>query len=416
VAATLFLLTIATSLAMSLAQPRQYRATATVLVDTSRTDPLGSTLAQGNPSVAYLATQAEILQSERVAERVIQDQGLASHAGWRQRWRDSGSALALKDWIREQLLASLEVKPARESNVIRVSLVSKQATEAAQLSNGFVQAFLATSADMRAEPARRYATFFHARAGELRAQLEQAQTKLGEYQRESGIHSSDERLDLESARLAELSSQLTQLQAMAADSRSRAAQAQGASAAKLPEVLNHPLLQELAAEANRASARLDELQTRLGERHPQVIEARAQVDAMESRLEGETRRVASGTRVSYSIQSQRLAHAQRQLELQREKVARIRAARESASVMQRDVDNARRAYDQVLARWSQAELESQGAPGPVHLLSAATVPSQAASPRVGRHLALATVAGFLLALVAAFWLNSLPSRQRGGRS
>ena len=420
VALAVFALTVGASLALSWAMPRQYRATASVVIDTSRADPIGATVSQSNPSAAFMATQVDVLRSERVAERVIQDLQLSADPTWRQRWQagpggagspaDSGRSMS--SWLREALMARLDVKPARESNVISVSFTDEQPEQAARLANGFVQAYLNTSLDMRVEPARRFAAFFETRAATLRGQLEQAQARLGAFQREVGISASDERLDVETARLGELSSQLTTLQALASDSRSRAVQAQSDMAEKLPEVLNNPLLVELSGETNRAAAHLDELRTRLGDNNPQVQQAAAQASALRSRLENETRRVAGGAGVNLAINRQRMNEAQAQLQAQRQKVAQIRAGREQASVIQRDVDNARRAYDTVLARWSQAELESQATPGQLHVLNPALVPTRAASPKTVLNAALAALAGLLLALGTALALEWADPRVR----
>ena len=77
----------------------------------------------------------------------------------------------------------------------------------------------------------------------LRADLEAAQKRLSDYQQKQGIVATDDRLDLENARLAELSTQLSVAQAQKVDSRSR--QAQSGNAENLPEVMQNGLIQSL---------------------------------------------------------------------------------------------------------------------------------------------------------------------------
>ncbi|MBL3200653.1 chain length determinant protein EpsF, partial [Klebsiella pneumoniae] len=69
-----------------------------------------------------------------------------------------------------------------------------------------------------------YASWFAGQSKALREGLEKAQSKLSAFQQESGIVATDERLDIENARLAELSSQYTAIQAQRSDSSSRQAQ------------------------------------------------------------------------------------------------------------------------------------------------------------------------------------------------
>jgi len=98
---------------------------------------------------------------------------------------------------------------------------------AAGMANAFVQAYLDTTVDLKVDPARQYSGFFGERAKAARERLEELQTKYSEFQKANGIIASDERLDVESSRLSELSSQLVMMQALAAESASRQTQAAG---------------------------------------------------------------------------------------------------------------------------------------------------------------------------------------------
>ena len=58
------------------------------------------------------------------------------------------------------------------------------------------------------------------------------------------------------------------------------------------------------------------------------------------------------------------------LEAQRAKVLRMKAVRDEGLVLVRDVENAQRAYDAVLARFTQTSLESQTTQSNVNVLTA----------------------------------------------
>ena len=116
--------------------------------------------------------------------------------------------------------------------------------------------------------------------------LEASRAKLSAYEREHGIIASDERLDVENNRLAELSSQLVALQALSAESGSRQGQA-ARGADQLPDVLSNPVVMQLKSDLSRAEAKLQELGTRYGDNHPQVIEAKASVADVRSKLRTE---------------------------------------------------------------------------------------------------------------------------------
>src|SRR5687768_2239925 len=82
-------LLIATGLALgiSLLLPKQYTAETALLLDI-KTDPLVATLAPNFATPSYIATQTEILQSDRVATRVVRMLGLAQNAKAVEQWRE----------------------------------------------------------------------------------------------------------------------------------------------------------------------------------------------------------------------------------------------------------------------------------------------------------------------------------------
>ena len=67
-AATVLLLCILVSLALSLLLPKQYTATASVVVDVKSTDPIVGSTSPAMMAPSYMATQVDIMESERVAQ------------------------------------------------------------------------------------------------------------------------------------------------------------------------------------------------------------------------------------------------------------------------------------------------------------------------------------------------------------
>ncbi|MEO7852768.1 MAG: chain length determinant protein EpsF [Rubrivivax sp.] len=408
----IFVLTVGVTVAISLLLPKQYTANASVVAD-FKPDPV-ALISSGMASSGFMATQVDVITSERVALRVIRNLKLAENPQVRQQWLLETEGIgSIETWMVTFFQKQLEVKPSRESSVITVSYKAPDAGFAAAMANAFVQAYLQTALELRVEPAKQYSTFFDNRATEARDALEKAQSKLSAFQKENGIIASDERLDIENARLNELSSQTVMLQALASESGSRQVQARSDSADKMQEVLNNPLVSGLKADLSRAEAKLQELQARLGDNHPQVVEAKANISALRSKVDAEIRRVTSGVGVSNTITRQRVADVRASLEAQRNKVLRLKAVRDDGAVLMRDVESAQRAFEGVTQRLNQSSLESQNTQSNIHLLTAATAPLLASSPRVMLNTALAVVLGLMLAIGLALLLEMMDRRVRG---
>ncbi len=406
-AATVLLTTI-----VSLSLTKQYKAVASVVVD-FKPDPISAALYGGGGSPAQIATQVDIIKSDRVAERVVKNLKLAENPQVRQQWQDEvGGRGTIESWLGSLFQRSMEVEPSRESGVITISYKAADPRFAAGLANAFVQAYIDTTLELRVDPARNYQTFFENRAREAREKLEAAQSRVSAFQAKKGIIATDERLDVENARLTELSSQYTALQAVNAESASRERQAQGPQGDRMPEVLGNPIVGSLKADINRGEAAIQQLTTRLGDNHPQVMEARASVAELRQRLVAETAKATGSVSLSSNINRQRLDGVKASLDAQREKVLRMKSVRDEGLVLVREVENAQRTYDAILARLTQSSLESQSTQSNVNQLTVAVPPVEAATPRVLLNVILSVVIGLLLAVAVVLLLELRNRRVR----
>lgn len=405
-------LTVGTTVGVSLLLPKNYTASAAVVLDVRSPDPIAGMVLGAMAMPAYMATQVDIIQSDRVAQRVVQGLRLTENPETRQQWQEAtGGKGNFEAWLAELLKKKLDVKPSRESNVINIGYTSPDPRFAAALANAFVRSYMDVSIGLRVSPAKQYNEFFDARGKELREALEQAQSKLTTYQKTSGILATDERFDVENQRLNELSSQLVALQALSAESTSRSTQARN-QADQLGDVINNPVVAGLRADLSRQEARLMEMNSKLGDAHPQVVELRANIAELRQRIDGETRRVSGSVGINNTINKAREGEVRGALEAQRAKVLALKQQRDEALVLMKEVETAQRAYDQVVARASQTNLESQNTQTNISILTPATEPADHSSPKLLLNALLSVFLGTLLAVGFALVRELMDRRVR----
>jgi chain length determinant protein EpsF len=406
------LLTVATTVGITLYLPKSYTSTAAVVVDIKSPDPIAGMVFQGMMGASYMATQVDIMSSPRVARRVVRNLKLTENPEIRQEWIEATEGKGdMEGWLAGSMAKNLTITPSRESSVINVSYTASDPQSAATIANAFVQAYIDTTLDLRVDPAKRYSSFFDERSKQMRENLEAAQARLSAFQKEKGIIGNDERLDIESARLNELSSQLVALQAISADSASRTAQA-GANADRMQEVLSNPFVSGLKSELSRQEGRLQEFNSRLGDNHPQVVELKANIADLRARLQSEINRLSSSVSVTNNINRGREAEIRQQLEAQRAKLLRMKSQRDELAVLQRDVENAQRAYDAVLARLNQTNLESENTNTNLSVLSPAIPSGTPSSPKIVLNTLLSIIVGSMLAVATALLLEWVDRRVR----
>lgn len=383
---------------LSFVLPKKYTALASVVVDV-KPDPLSAIAYQSLMTPGVIATQIDILQSDRVGRRVVRALKLTEVPEYRQQFQDDKNGQGdIESWLVDRLQKDLDVKPGRESSVINVSYKAGDPRFAAALANAFVQAYLETAVELRTDPAKQYSNFFDVRAKEAREVLEKAQSKLSAFQNEHGFIMTDERLDVETQRLNELSSQLVLTQSLSAEANSRQAQANAGAGDKLQEVTGNPVIAALRADLSRSEARLQEISARLGDKNPQVVELQANIAELRQRIDAEVKRLTVGVNVSGNISRQREAQLRAEVEAQRTKVLRMKQLRDEAAVITRDIENAQRNYDNIVQRQSVTSIESQATSSNASLLTSAAPPIDPSFPKIPLNIALGIFVGGLLAV------------------
>ncbi len=381
--------------------PRKYTATSAVVLDVKSPDPIAGVVLPGMTVSSYMGTQVDVLQSERVLRKAIEAMGLVRNADLRAEWQArTGGRGDFESWIAEDMVTRLNVHPGKDSNVVLVSSTDKDPAVAAATANAIVNGYIETTLDLRTEPAKQFSHLFDETTKTLRDSLEAAQARLSEFQKSSGIVATDEKLDIENAQLGELSSQLVALQGSRNDTRSRQDQARSRSD-QMQEVVTNQMIMTLSANLATQEASLSQLRERYGESHPQVQELRANIDELRKRLNAERSRIAGSLAVNNSVNETRLGEVRAAVEAQRVRVGKIKMQRDEAMVLQRDVENAQRAYDAGFARKSQSALESQATQTNVSVIKVATPPPFPSSPRSVLNLVVGALVGMVLGIVTA---------------
>jgi len=358
----------------------------------------------------YMATQVDVIQSANVAQKVVRDLKLAdtpgTHAQFMQATQGKGD---IHQWLADLLLKKLSVDPSRESSVISIAFTGTEPRFSAAIANAFAKAYIETSIDLRIEPARQTAAWFDQQIVQLRQNLDDAQQKLTAYQREKGIVDSDERLDVETRRMAELASQMVAAQSAAFDAGSRTR-----DSASLPEVINNPVVQGLKAQVSQGEGKLAELAKRVGVNHPDYQRTLAEVNSYKARLAAELNLATRGVGATAGAARQRYSELSAAFAKQKASVLALKQQREEATLLARDLDNAQRIYDAALQRYGQSRMEAQSTQTDIAVLNPAVAPTEPSKPKVFLNILLSLFLGGMLGVGAGFVVELLDRRVRSG--
>ena len=410
VALLAFVVTVATTVVVSLVLPKQYTASAAVVIDVRSPDPVSGMMLQGMMAPGYMATQIDIINSDRVAKAVVRllklDANPTVQAQWQEATQGKGN---VADWLANILQKQLDVKPSRESNVISINYTGNDPDFASTVANAFARAYIDVNLDLRLAPARQFASFFEEQTKAARDKLEKAQSALSDYQQANGITSADERMDFETAKIDETSSQLTGVQGQTTDSQSKR---NTANADTLSEVIQNPLINSLKADIGRLQAKLMESSVNLGVNHPQTQRTEAELATLRTQLEVETRQITSSIETTYTVGKQREQQLQGALAGQKARVLLLNKQRDELNVLRRDIESAQRTFEVVSQRASQTNLESQTTQTNIAVLNPATPPADPSKPKVFLNILVSIFLGTLLGVGLALVLELINRRVR----
>ncbi|WP_020162412.1 chain length determinant protein EpsF [Cycloclasticus pugetii] len=409
-----FFITVATTLALSLMLPKSFEATTTLIVNYKGTDPVTGMVLPAQLMPGYMATQVDIIGSQNVALKVVNTLGLDKSPAAIEAFADNTQGEGnITEWLAGALLKNLDVRPSRESSAINLVFDGSDPQFAAAVANAFADAYIQTSLQLKVEPSVRAAEWFNDQVASLRENLVDAQRKLTSYQRDKGIVSLDQRLDVENSRLSQISQQLVIAQAEAFDSASRRQEANNAgSIFENPDILKNPLIQNMKANLSSAEANLAEVRQRLNTNHPSYRAALAEVSNLRSKLNNELKAVTVSLSNTESISDQRVQDLQQAMDAQKQRLLDTNQERAEMAILQRNVENAQNILDIAMQRFSQTSMEGQANQSDVAILNPAVAPIKHSSPKLLVNMILSVFLGSILAVGLALLAELIDRRVR----
>ncbi len=212
---TLLLATAATIVSVR-TQP-VYEATARVEVeaDTPQIQSLQD-LFRGEPGYAddtFLQTQVDVLKSENLAWRTVQQLGLGEKAEFSTEGASPASlSAAAQNGLIGAFRGHLRVALMRDSRMIEVTFDSTDPTLAARAANALVNNYTEYNFHQKYDATRQASGFMEQQLDELKAKVEKSQQAMVDYERQHLIVDVGDRTTVVEQKLAALSTDLTNAQ------------------------------------------------------------------------------------------------------------------------------------------------------------------------------------------------------------
>lgn len=410
----------------------QYSATAVVMLDQRKNNVEDtSAVLSGLPAdQAAVQNQVQILQSQRLAGRVVDKLGLVNDAefnpafrGWRAALRylsgfkqlsflataaglqdDASSRDEVRRRTVEAFLKHLDVSAVGYSTTMNVAFQSESRDKAAEIANAIATAYVDDQLEAKYEATRRATQWLAGRIKELSVQAQAADAAVQAYKAENNITTTGNSSVVEQ-QIADINSQLILAKTVLAEKESvydRLAQlAREGHAANAPQVMNSTLVSTLREQEAELNRKIADLSTRYTPNHPKMLDLLAQKSNLESKISEEVQRVVEASRNDVETSYAHVASLQHSLRDFEDRGAGQNQVSVKLAGLQSNAVSARAMYEAFLGKLNQTQNQQGIQTSDARLVSSAEPPPHTSYPNIPLSIGASIPAGFLLGLMLA---------------
>ncbi len=374
------------ALVVSLVMTPKYESVSIIEVNKENSDILGLDALQTgvSDSLDYtitLETQANVLRSDSLAFQVAEQLGLEKRMepSLLSAWFDADRAQAEQNLplekapLRRRLISkafqkSLKVKTLPGTRMIEVHFLHRDPQLAADVVNTLVGDYLEQYFRTRYNATAQASEWLSKQLAELKSQVEEAQEKVVQYQKEKGILGTDEAHNVVMAKLEELNKQLTAAEAnrmlkqtgyqIAKTGNAELISTVGSSTllGSLAGMNSNPLalIQNLRAQQAELKVQYAQAATKYGPAYPRLIQMRNQSQELESAIQAEIEKVAARAENDFIAARNTEDMLRASFERQKEEANKLNDSAVRYTIMKREAESSRELYDGLLKKLKEA--------------------------------------------------------------
>jgi polysaccharide biosynthesis transport protein len=387
--------------------PKTYTATTTMMVNPEGNDPLATNPgAATTPMFNYMSTESQLMLSPEVLLPVIDKLDLTKDKNYAAGYMGDGSTL--RDWVRENLLKSLDIQlGAFGSQLIQVNASARNPQLAAQIANTLADLYLTQQRERVSGPASERAKTYAMELAELKNKVRIAQDQVTAFRQRTGVtDTTAKNASVEQALLGMLEGKLQD-----AENVRRMAEVKAASTQNANTATGSAGVQTLRALLNTQQTQLAQLRTTYGVQHPKVMELENQIHATQRNLDSELHGVSSANTSDLAAAGQLEAKMRAAVEEQRKKVLGVNKLQDEGMKFELELESAQSVYKRALDGYDQIMFASGGHVANISVVSRAVPPQKATKPNKLKLLFLGVMAGIAVGVLTPLIYELLINRR-----
>jgi capsular exopolysaccharide synthesis family protein len=390
-------------------QPAIYRAAARILIEQNAEAGAFQQNRTPDQITGDFQTQSHMLRSRPLIIQVVRKIKLWESPNFsvRPTLTDPTDAQITTSGLVDVFLDHLSITPEPGTHLLNVAFVSEDASAAMQAVNGLIQTHIGEQTKAQFAQSAEVVEWLNQRLEEQRRRLSASEAALQTYVEQKDAGSLQDQQNIVVQKLADLNAAVTKAKTDRIAKQTmyeqlRSAQNEQAALDSLPIVLSNPVLQQLRAQLAELKQKESTLAQELGDRHPDLVKLRSDIQATDLRLKTELRKLGESINNDYAAAQALEQSLVSALDAQKKEVLELNRKGLDFGALQRQATSDRQIYERLLTEAQTRGIAGKTAEQKIRVVESAELPRYPVSPRRMQEYALAFGGALLLALAAPF--------------
>ncbi len=320
-----------------------------------------------------------------------------------QRQRETAAAI---------LMGGLQISNLQGSNVIVIGYLSTNPRISALIANEMPESYIISTLQAKYDATEKATKWLSEQLADLRQEVEDAEKAVELYRSEHGLTEAGD-TDLLAEQVSRLNSELIIARAERTEAEVHLRQVRqltqqgeaGAEAAM--RLLDSDVLSQLRTQELAVQQELSELAAEYGPKHPRMLQARAEFEQIQQRIDEELGKIE--TSLQSDLEFARAREDSLEASLRQSQQATSEQNRESIQLraLEREATASRTLFETFLEKFKQTSASEGMSESGARVLSKAQVPSSPIYPNVRRLTMMITLGGFVVAALLVLGLEAL---------
>jgi polysaccharide biosynthesis transport protein len=360
----------------------------------------------------YISTQVEILQSETLAFQTIKSLDLTRYPefGGTSDTRISSppaETASQRPAILSQFLGNLHVRRVPNSQLIEVGFEGSDSRLTAQIVNAHLQNYIEQNFRSKYDATTQASTWLSSELEELRVKVQKSEDARIAYERANQIWQIDEKQDISSQKLADLSKAVTESQTALAEKEALYRMAASGNVDALPAARDNVVVQDILRRKSDLDAQYADASNQYGPNFPKVQRLAAQQKQVDASLAGARKTMVESIRQEFTTAQSHMQLLEEALDKQKAEANGQAEKLVQYHILQHEADANKQLYDGLLQKLKEAGITAGLRSSNIRVVDPALAPTTPSRPQKSRNIFLALLVGLVGGLGMAIFREYL---------